>query len=385
MTSFSELAACFLLSVLLIGCNSAYARPAGISPVLDERIDEGGQAWAFPDPYVFLPAAGLSGSNNYYITGTGFRMAVTTDFTPGTTRLIPLEVDFGSEGHFGPSGFWSFRPYHHTDGTWHGYGTIHYGWFRTVVAHFLPQEAGEWTADKPITKWRFDRVLVGDRAAGVDAYDSELVRDEDGTLYLIYDSSYPPEAPDGNVHILAQRMLAPGRIDRSFRPRPLLSPEGLRSEDRNPPGGMQIVEATHIARCGEHYALFYNVGDFDQANYKIGVAWSDSLIPPEGKTYEKAYRDDPDNLWGNPSPGKEVLYLLQTQVPEWPNYCAQSVNGPGIGNLIWLKGKPWLVFHARKAGLTGLGGQGRYLWKVPLKLDISPKRPLAEWLRPLLD
>jgi hypothetical protein len=177
-------------------------------------------------------------------------------------------------------------------------------------------------------------------------------------------------------------MLDPATIDPDFEPRAILSPEGLRSEHRNP-GYIQILEATHIHRIGGKYVLLYSAGDFDDGNYKIGVAYSDTLIPPEGQTYQKALIADPGGVWGNPEREDEVCYLLQSQTPAWPNYCGHLVNGPGIGNLVEKPDGGYdLIFHGRMPGLRRLHGQGRYVWRMPLEVDIRDDRPMHEWIRP---
>ena len=122
--------------------------------------------------------------------------------------------------------------YKHIDGSYHGYATLHYGNFKTVIAHFLPQLGEVWTEEHPITKWRLDKILIGDVDKGWFAYDCNVVRDENGTLYLIYNAGYPNETLGVDIHIKAWRLLDPATLDPNFTPRPILSPEGYRSETR---------------------------------------------------------------------------------------------------------------------------------------------------------
>jgi hypothetical protein len=345
--------------------------------LVGEAQDPPGYAAGLPDPFVFWDGA------EYTIFGTGTRYAHSRTLAPGDMQTGDLSFDLSDPAARGAVQIWSFRPYRHSDGSYHGYGTLHYGFFRTSVAHFLPADGETWTPSRPITHWRFDRILVGDVRAGLAAYDSELYRDTDGALYLIYDSAYPDEVLGRDIHVKAQRMLDPATPDPTWPARPILSPEGLRSEDRNP-GGIQIVEGTHIRRMGGKCVLIYSVGDFDRANYKIGLAYSDALIPPPGRSYTKLLRPDPGDLWGS-GHGVEVQYLLQTQVEGWPNYCGRWLNGPGIGDIARLAdGRWWLIFHARKPGVAGLHGAGRYLWRLPLAVDVDAARPMSEWIRPLL-
>ncbi len=130
---------------------------------------------------------------------------------------------------------------------------------------------------------------------------------------------------------MAQRLAAPGRVDRSEPPRTLLEPSRLRSEDRNEPGEMQLVESPSIFRHGGKYILLYSVGDFALNNYKLGAAYSDRLIPPDGKRYEKVLRTDERKVWGEQPSPVEVVYVLQSQKRDWPNDCGGLVNGPGAG------------------------------------------------------
>jgi len=176
--------------------------------------------------------------------------------------------------------------------------------------------------------------------------------------------------------------------DPSFEPRVILSPEGYRSEDRNP-GFIQLTEATNIARVQGTYVLLYSVGDFvlydDHSNYKLGVATSDVLIPPEGQSYAKVLLPDPDNLWGNEGKqGQEICYVLQSEKPAWPNYCADSVVGPGLGNIVEVEGRYWLIFHGYLPGEQWADASARQTWKLPLDIDIRPDRSRRDWIKALL-
>jgi hypothetical protein len=369
------------LCLALTGGNALPAAPElapGITPVVDERFNPPGSQVAFADPFV-MPVG-----EDYFLFGTSSRCAHTRLFTPEDTTVMHLELDLAGEEQRGAYQVWSFRPYRHTDGSYHGYGSLHYGQFRTVVGHFSPAPGEVWTDSRPILRWRLDRILAGSLDAGQYAYDSNLVADEDGTLYLIYNAAFPETGLAGGISILAQRMLDPATPDPAFAARALLSPQGLRSEDRNP-GGMQLVEGVQLYHIQDQWVLLYSVGDFDDANYKLGAAFSDTLLPPPGQTYRKILAPDPANVWGNPAPGDEIRYLLQTEHPEWPNYCGEVINGPGIGNLVEVAPGSWiLVFHARRPGVTRLHGQGRYVWKVPVRVNLAPETPLEERLVPLL-
>ena len=210
-----------------------------------------------------------------------------------------------------------------------------------MIAHFVP-EAGEiWSPGRPITRWKLDKVLVGDVARGDwFAYESKIVADLDGTLYLVYVTRRGRDN-----HIMAQKLAAPDRVDRSEPPHTLLKPSGLRSEDRNDRGGMQLVEGPSLFRYQGKCILLYSVGDYQRNNYKLGVAYSDRLIPSNGATYEKVLQKDVRKVWGRQEASSEVVYVLQSQVRDWPNYCGDLVVGPGLGSVVLLDDRLWLLFH----------------------------------------
>jgi hypothetical protein len=343
-----------------------------------------GDAWApllgrpLPDPYVF------GDEGYYYITGTAPYGYCGTKLDPEVLQPFAIAIDFGDLG--GPYQHWGFKYYRHADGAYHAYATVHFGGFVTAVAHLTPGAGAAWRPGAPITAWRVDRLLVGDRHGerGL-AYDAEFLRDTDGQFYLLYNFS---EARHSDVHIMAQRMLDPATPDPSFRPRRILSPEGYRSEDRNP-GYIQIVEATNVARVQGTHVLLYSVGDFmlheGRSNYKLGVAFSDTLIPPEGEAYAKALAPDRAGVWGpQDKGGQEVCYLLQSQHAAWRNYCAGQVIGPGLGNIVEADGQHWLVFHGYRPGEREDGPHERYAWKLPLRIEVRPGTPRCEWIRPVL-
>ena len=330
-----------------------------------------------PDPYVvrfqdqwFLFGTGKTPSFYY-----GDRLAVTA------LKREQLDLLYTDPAVKPAKGVWGFIPYRHTDGSWHGYATLHYGDYRVVIAHFLPETGADWTRGKPITSWRFDKVVIGDLAAGKDtAYESKLITDETGALYLVYCDS---GARARNVRIFAQRMSSPGSVDPSWSPRVLLSPDGYRSEDRNP-GYIQIVEGPNIFRLGTRYALLYSVGDFALNNYKLGVAYSKTLIPPPGQTYQKVLIPDPNNVWKNTGKTNEVCYLLQSEQPDWPNYCRPLFSGPGLGNLLTVDSHHFLLFHAYKPDDNVRQSSNRYVWMLPVNANADERLPMEKWICPLL-
>jgi hypothetical protein len=330
----------------------------------------------FADPYIF------NEDGKWFITSTysarqPMYMFSTADF--GSLKRYALNLDLNESylrKYFNTPRLvardvWGFVPYKHQGGSWHAYASIHVGGYKTFVCHFTPQSGESW----PVTDWRLDKVMVG--SPSNSAYESKVYSDASG-LYLIYVAS----PGDGNNHIMAQRLLDPETIDNSFKARAILSPQGLRSEDRNRPGSMQILEGpniSHVVTPNESkYVIFYSVGDFARNNYKLGVAYSDVLIPSEGMQYQKPKVDDKSNVWLNHSPKNEVVYTLQTQVAGWFNYAGTLLKGPGLGNLVEYKDNYYVVFHAHNTGQA----RGRWIWMCPVTIDFT--KSMHSWLVPQL-
>ena len=329
-----------------------------------------------PDPYVFRF------QDQWFLFGTGKLPSFYYGdrLEANALKREKLELVFPDPTAKPAKGIWGFIPYRHTDGSWHGYATLHYGDYRVVIAHFLPEPGADWTRGKPIATWRFDKVAIGNLAAGKDtAYENKLITDDVGVLYLVYCDS---GARARNVRIFAQRMSNPGSIDPSWSPRVLLGPDGYRSEDRNP-GYIQIVEGPNIFRLGNRYALLYSVGDFAMNNYKLGVAYSKTLMPPPGQTYQKVLIPDPDNVWKNTGKTNEVCYLLQSEQPDWPNYCRALFSGPGLGHLVAIGNRRYLVFHAYKPDDNVRQSVDRYVWMLPVNANVDERLPMERWICPL--
>ena len=348
--------------MLVIFCVMAFAGPDKLMPISSDPM---------PDPFI------VRDGTNWYITGTRSYLLQGEALSRDALKRVDMHLDLGPTAR----GIWSFTLYKHTDGSYHAYPTLCYGNWKTEVAHLVPEQGQKWTDGHPITRWRLDKVMVGDSKNARGAYDGKVVRDSDDRPYLIYVSAKPGTRDNC---IWAQRMLNPGELDTSFKPRILLQPEGYRSEDRNP-GYIQLMEGASITRIAGKYVMCYSVGDFMLDNYKLALAYSDTLIPPEGKYYRKVLIPDPTNLWGNPKPGKEVKYLLQSQIPGWPNYCRPFVAGPGVGTIVNADGKYQLVFHGWLPDTDNAKRKGaqRYTWMIPLEVNISSKTPIDKWILPV--
>jgi hypothetical protein len=79
--------------------------------------------------------------------------------------------------------------------------------------------------------------------------------------------------------------------------------------------------------------------------------------------------------------GEEIAYLLQSEKPAWPNYCAQRVVGPGLGSVLTIDGKSWLFFHGYKPDDAQRRPQDRFVFRAPLKVSIGQGEPRLDWLR----
>jgi hypothetical protein len=325
-----------------------------------------------PDPFAYHDGV------DWYLFGTGAEpfFLQGPSLVPARMHKVRLDLDYAG---FTPrvEHVWRFTIYRHRDGAYHAYATLHLGRFRTVVVHFSPRAGETWSPGRPITRWRLDRVLVGDVArADWYAYDSKVVTDLDGTPYLTYVTR---RGRDNDI--MARRLAAPDRVDGDDPPHTLLKPSGLRSEDRDEPGGMQLVESPSIIRHRGKSILLYSVGDFARDSYKLGVAYADRLIPPDGKTYEKVLRRDVRRVWGEQDSPFEVVYLLQSQKRDWPNDSGGLVVGPGAGSVIILDDGPWLLFHGYRPTDARRRHEHRYVFKRPLEIDIRGSTPSPDWLK----
>ncbi len=260
------------------------------------------------------------------------------EFGEGKMKKVFLDLDY--EGfRLKVAQIWGFVVHRDSDGIYHAYGTLHLGNYHTIIAYFELQPSETWEKGKPITKWKFKNVVVGDPSKqDWNCYESKILQDKDKTLYLMY-----VERTGRDNFIYAQKLKSWGRIDAAAPRRLMLRSEGYRSEDRDKPGGMQIVEGGSIIEWKGKYILLYSAGDFLLNNYKLGMAFSDTLIPAKGHMYHKVKIPDPKKVWGDKGSKEEIGYLLQSEKPQWPNYCGNVAAGPGLGSLVTIDDKPWLL------------------------------------------
>lgn len=355
-----------LLALGMLGPAPAFAQTAKAPPsslLLSE--------FPCPDPYVFHDGS------DWYIFGTGARpfFLQGRELGEGKMKRVFLELDYAGFP-LKVAQIWGFIVHRHTDGSSHGYGTLHLGNFHTVIASFEPQASARWEQGKPITAWKFKSVVVGNpNRKDWKYYESKILIDANNTIYLMYVAN-----TGRDNFIFAQKMKSWSEIDRSSPPRLLLKPEGYRSEDRNGPRSMQLVEGGSIFKWKDKYILLYSVGDFLLNNYKLGMAFSDSLIPPRGQTYRKVKLSDPRHIWGASGHKDEIGYLLQSEKPNWPNYSGRFVIGPGLGSIVMIDDKPWLFFHGYKPADKKRHPENRFVFRVPLTIALDRGAPRLRWL-----
>jgi hypothetical protein len=324
-----------------------------------------------PDPHVF------NDGSDWYIFGTGARpfFLQGRELREGKMKKVFMDLDY-SGFPFKVAQIWGFIVHQHSDGSSHAYGTLHLGNFHTVIAYFVPQASAKWEKGKPITAWKFKSIVVGNPSRqDWKYYESKILVDTNKTIYLMYVAN-----TGRDNFIVAQRMKAWSEIDKSFPPRLMLKPEGYRSEDRNGPRGMQLVEGGSIFKWNGTYILLYSVGDYLLNNYKLGMAFSNSLIPAPGQTYRKVKLPDPNQVWGKSNHRDEIGYLLQSQNPQWPNYAGSLAVGPGLGSIVSIDEKPWLFFHGYKPGDKERRPENRFVFRVPVTIAIDGGVPSLRWL-----
>ena len=214
----------------------------------------------------------------------------------------------------------------------------------TVILHASPNSV---TQGQVPTSWTADTLLVGSFAAIQPAnYDGKYI--EDGAnLYLIYSKRLPASTQQDGI--VAQAMTSATQVSSSSTVT-LLAPEnngtgGYNSEYfdcLNPPDQFKLIETGNIAVIGGKYAMAYSTGRYNKKCYKAGVAWSDFLLGP----YKKILQPDTNGVWleGNGNQ-EEVVYLMQAQLTQWPNYTS-AVLAPGVPSLVDYQGTWYMYFAA---------------------------------------
>lgn len=271
----------------------------------------------------------------------------------------------------------------------------------TVIAHAHPITQGSMTTP---TSWQVDTILIGSLSEDEKAnYDGKYF--EDGKkLYLIYS-----KRNEGTVHdgIVAQEMKS-ATEKTGGSPVWLLAPStadgGFNSEYFHinwAAGGanadFKLIETGNITKIAGKYVMAYSTGDYQQLNYKTGIAYSDTLLPREGEMYRRILQKDTAGVWGQAG-HSEIRYLLQSQQSAWPNYVAAQVFSPGVPSIVQEpSGKYFLYFDgflpsdapkSKNAPRTSFDPKHRRPFYVPLNVNVptdgiveaATEEELAGWI-----
>ena len=257
-------------------------------------------------------------------------------FTPTTVSLDPgmltqQTADAGST----INNFENLNIYQDSAGSWQMAVTAHLtkpgltGW--NVILHAQPMSASSGIP----TAWIVDKLLIGSLSTSApNNYDGQYFEDS-GVLYLIYNKKIGANQ-DG---VVAQAMTSSTQ-PAITNPVPLLGPEaidgGYNSElayGLNQTSPIKLIETGNVSKINGKFVMTYSDGTFNRTTYKAGIAYSDTFLPASGTYYRRVKKVDTSGVWGQANHA-EVLYLLQSQVPEWPNYVASQVLAPGVPAIV---------------------------------------------------
>jgi hypothetical protein len=250
------------------------------------------------------------------------------------------------------------------------------------------------------TSWVTDAILEGSLSTwAAGNYDGKYF-DDSGTLYLVYSMNLP----SGSNGIAAQAMQS-ATLKASSDPVPLLGPEtsngGYNSElfyGLNQSNTYKQIETGNITKVQGKYVMTYSAGGYNQIDYKAGIAWSDSFLPSSGAYYKRVQKVDTAGVWGQANHA-EVVYLLQSQEAQWPNFVGDQVLSPGVPSIVSdASGHYFLVFAGYAPSdapvlptTGGYDGSHRRPFYVGLQVQIAQgatvagtdAQVLANWIRPV--
>jgi hypothetical protein len=342
-------AACIFAALVVFAVESSQAQPLAIEPLT--AVNTKAHTGYFQDPYPVHKAPSnspniqlISGTTKAVLSGAyplqpqGFKgKPITIDREPLQPEIDDARVTF--------TNYQNMDIFQASCGEWHmvlAIGVVnsiapHY-W--TVIVHAHPKPGAK--EDSVPTEWITDTVLSGSFSTFVNGnYDCKYFEDK-GQLYLVYVQNLKNKLRNG---IVIQPMLSPTELAQ-VAPTLLLEPsekDGGFNSEWYANTDFKLVEVANLKFINNKYALAYSTGAFETADYKAGVAWSDTLLPEPGKTYRKVLMEDTKGVWGQPN-HLEVRYLLQSQEVDWPNYCGNQVLGPGVPSLNQGPDGAWYLF-----------------------------------------
>ena len=264
-----------------------------------------------------------------------------------------------------------------------------------VILHASPATESPLDSNGVPLTWISDTLLVGSFTTRASAnYDGKYIEDSN-TLYLIYSQNLQsrPTSQDG---IVAQPMQSATQLG-STGTTTLLAPEnnadsGYKSElfdCQNATDQFKLIETGNITLVNGKYAMAYSSGSYETPCYKVGIAWSDSLLGP----YKKVLQQDVSNVWQNFTPEPEVLYLIQALQPAWPNFVGATVQGPGVPSLVQYPAGTWYLDFAgydpsvpQSAGVFNPKLRQPYAMRLTVNIpsgatvSTTPNASLASWI-----
>jgi hypothetical protein len=372
------------------------------------QVNEAQGLGYFGDPYPIHLAPAKAPSAPQYFSGTTKElMTCKRPITPECFQTSPLTVTIADDlkTSAGNADNEFFDQINHNifqtaDGKWNmavtlylrkkaaSTSTLEGSW--TVIAHAHPADPS--SASAP-TRWVADTILVGSVAEAAKAnYDGKYF--EDGKkLYLIYS-----KRKDGTVHdgIVAQAMKSPKELDTSD-PAWLLAPStddgGFNSEyfhinwaEGGPNADFKLIETGNISKIAGKYVMAYSTGDYQQLDYKTGIAFSDTLLPQQGATYRRILETDTDGVWGTAG-HLEVRYLLQSEKEAWPNYVGAQVYAPGVPSVVEEPGGRYFLYFdgflpsdappAKSAPKTSYNPKHRRPFYLTVKVNVPADKSVA--------
>jgi hypothetical protein len=313
----------------------------------------------FSDPYpVYRSSHGTSSADPHIVFGTPDAVLLCPgQIRPGcySRRSIVITMSPAITAQADAAGTvivatQNHNPFQDDSGTWDMALTV-------SVAEKSGRPSGHWSvvlhahpvgpANPVPTTWVADSVLEGSLAHTDYAdYDGKYY-ENNGALYLIYSKRLSAKpARDG---IVAQRMRSPRQPDDSG-PVVLLEPApgaGFTSEDffaDDPDSSFKLVETGNITQIGGEYVMAYSTGDFEENDYKTGIAWSSTFLPRSGSTYAKLVIPDSSDVWHDPG-HQDVAYLMQSERPRWPHFTGSQVLAPGVPSIV-RAGSDWYLIVA---------------------------------------